>query len=88
MVQMYWACLCCQTELLQLSCVPPYRLSKQDVVQWVLHLVIGGSEKQLAQIMQEAEADLDQLISIYSLVSCLRCLTAAADQDHSQSKCA
>ncbi len=74
--------------MLQPSSVPSYRLSKQDVVQWVLHLVIGGSEKQLAQIVQEAEADLDQLISIYSLVSCLHCLPAAADQDHSQSKCA
>ena len=54
-------------------------------MQWVLRLVIGGSEKQLSQIMQEAEADLDELISTYSLVSCLHYLTAAAAQDHSES---
>jgi len=57
-------------------------------VQWVLHLVIGGSEKQLAQIMQEAEADLDELIATYSQVIYLHCLTAATAQDSSESKCA
>ncbi len=57
-------------------------------MQWVLHLVIGGSEKQLAQIMQEAEADLDELIATYSQVIYLHCLTAATAQDSSESKCA
>lgn len=74
--------------MLQPLRVPSHTLSKQDGVQWVLHLVIGGSEKQLAQIMQEAEADLDELISTYSLVSCLHYLTAAAAQNHCESKCA
>jgi len=63
-----------------------HELSKEDVVQWMMHLVIGGSEKQLAQIMKEAEADLDELITNYSRVSYLHCLTAAAAQDHSGSK--
>ena len=71
--------------MLQPLRIPSHTLSKQDVVQWVLRLVIGGSEKQLSQIMQEAEADLDELISTYSLVSCLHYLTAAAAQDHSES---
>ncbi|KAL0023646.1 hypothetical protein WJX77_010336 [Trebouxia sp. C0004] len=33
--------------------------------EWVVHLVTGGSEKQLAGIMMQAEADLDELILAY-----------------------
>jgi len=61
-------------------------LSKEHVVQWVLHLVIGGSEKQLAQVMEDAQADLDELITIYAQVSYLPCLTAAAAYDLSERK--
>lgn len=35
-----------------------------------MHLVTGGGEKQLAGIMMQAEADLDELIVAYSEVSC------------------
>ncbi|KAA6416450.1 MAG: hypothetical protein FRX49_13574, partial [Trebouxia sp. A1-2] len=34
--------------------------------KWVMHLVIGGSEEQLAQIIQEADADLDEVITTVS----------------------
>ncbi len=35
-----------------------------------MHLVTGGGEKQLAGMMMQAEADLDELILAYSQVSC------------------
>ncbi len=41
-----------------------------------MHLVTGGGEKQLAGIMMQAEADLDELIVAYSEVSCSHFLTA------------
>ncbi len=42
-----------------------------------MHLVTGGNEKQLAGIMMQAEADLDELIVAYSQVSCNHFLPAA-----------
>ena len=41
-----------------------------------MHLVTGGGEKQLAGMMMQAEADLDELIVAYSEVSCSQILTA------------
>ena len=41
-----------------------------------MHLVTGGGEEQLAEIMMQAEADLDELIVVYSEVSCSHLLTA------------
>ena len=39
-----------------------------------MHLVTGGGEKQLAGMMMQAEADLDELIVAYSEVSCSQIL--------------
>lgn len=41
-----------------------------------MHLVTGGGEEQLAEIMMQAEADIDELIVAYSQVSCSSFLTA------------
>ncbi len=41
-----------------------------------MHQVTGGGEKQLAGIMMQAEAAIDQLIMAYSQVSCNHFLTA------------
>ena len=41
-----------------------------------MHLVTGGGDKQLAGMMMQAEADLDELIVAYSQVSCSHFLTA------------
>ena len=35
-----------------------------------MHLVTGGGDKQLAGMMMQAEADLDELIVAYSQVNC------------------
>ncbi|DBA72849.1 TPA: hypothetical protein ACH3X2_009821 [Trebouxia sp. C0005] len=42
------------------------RIRMDSVFKWVMHLVTGGGEKQLAGIMMQAEADLDELIVAYS----------------------
>ena len=42
-----------------------------------MHRVTGGDEKQLAGMMMQAEADIDELIMAYSQVSCNHFLTAA-----------
>lgn len=55
-------------------------------MQWVMHLVIGGSEEQLAQIIQEADADLDEVITTVSQVIYLLCVTAAAAYDQVESE--
>ncbi|KAA6427173.1 MAG: hypothetical protein FRX49_02930 [Trebouxia sp. A1-2] len=42
------------------------RSRMDSVFKWVMHLVTGGGGKQLAGIMMQAEADLDELIVAYS----------------------
>ena len=42
-----------------------------------MHRVTGGGDKQLAGMMMQAEADIDELIVAYSQVSCNHFLTAA-----------
>ncbi|DBB18904.1 TPA: hypothetical protein ACH3X3_000486 [Trebouxia sp. C0006] len=38
------------------------------VFKWVMHRVTGGGDKQLAGMMMQAEADIDELIVAYSQV--------------------